>query len=478
MKAVVKNEKVILGVILLLGLIVRLYRLDFPLADWHSWRQADTASVSRIYVEELKNTGSLNLLYPRYYDISTAQSGIFNPNGYRFVEFPIYNAAHAVLTYVFPFWTLEMWGRLLSIHCALGTALGLYFLGKWTAGKWVGLLSALFYLLIPFNIFFTRVVLPEPAATLFAVWALVFFFQFTSIKKDMFLYIGAFSYAIALLIKPYVIFYGVPMLIILLNEHGFKKIFKIKKYWYALAIAFIPLLLWRAWISQYPEGIPFWKWAFNGDEIRFRPAFWRWIFGERIGKMILGIWGLIPFSFGILASTKKKILIPGLLSGMLLYVVVVATANVKHDYYQTLLIPSIALTLAYGSATLWNNKTFSKFVSRGLLLFSLLLGLGSSAYQIRDFYLVIHPEIILAGEAVDKIVPKDALVIAPYNGDTAFLYQTRRFGWPVIDRPLPQLIDKGARYYVSVNYDDVTNKIMTEYEIVEKNEKFVIVKLK
>ena len=33
--------------ILLVGLLLRLYRFDNPIADWHSWRQADTSAVSR-----------------------------------------------------------------------------------------------------------------------------------------------------------------------------------------------------------------------------------------------------------------------------------------------------------------------------------------------------------------------------------------------------------------------------------------------
>src|SRR3989344_5820515 len=97
-------------VILLLALLVRLYRIENPVADWHSWRQADTASVTRTYVDE-----GINLLYPRYHDISTAQSGMFNPNGYRFVEFPLYNAVHAVFYRLIPTFSLEIWGRLVSI---------------------------------------------------------------------------------------------------------------------------------------------------------------------------------------------------------------------------------------------------------------------------------------------------------------------------------------------------------------------------
>ena len=37
-----KHWSILIAVIILTAL-VRLYRINTPLADWHSWRQADTA---------------------------------------------------------------------------------------------------------------------------------------------------------------------------------------------------------------------------------------------------------------------------------------------------------------------------------------------------------------------------------------------------------------------------------------------------
>jgi hypothetical protein len=41
----------------------------------------------------------------------------------------------------------------------------------------------------------------------------------------------------------------------------------------------------------------------------------------------------------------------------------------------------------------------------------------------------------------------DAKVIAPYMGDTAFLFQTNRTGWP-IGFEIDKKIAEGAQYYV------------------------------
>ena len=99
-------------------------------------------------------------------------------------------------------------------------------------------------------------------------------------------------------------------------------------------------------------------------------------------------------------------------------------------------------------------------------------------YQVREFYKINHPEIILAGNALDRIAPKDAKVIASYDGDTAFLYQLKRFGWPVNDSSIDELIKRGATYYVSVNYGDKdTSEAMERFGVVEKTDKYVIVDL-
>ena len=45
-----KKDWLILFLILFLALILRLYKIDIPLADFHSWRQADTAAVARNFL--------------------------------------------------------------------------------------------------------------------------------------------------------------------------------------------------------------------------------------------------------------------------------------------------------------------------------------------------------------------------------------------------------------------------------------------
>jgi 4-amino-4-deoxy-L-arabinose transferase-like glycosyltransferase len=464
---------ILLFVLIVLSVGIRQYHINAPLADWHSWRQSDTASVSRIFADE-----GINVLYPRYYDISTIQTGLFNPNGYRFVEFPLYNVLHAYLIRLFPNYTIEYLGRTLTIAISIISAFCVYSLGKRFMGKAGGLLSAFFFLFIPFNVYFSRVILPDPFMVSLALLSMVVFFKYIDTSNVWQLCIGSAIFSVALLVKPFSIFYSLPIIYYLICKEGINKIYKMPRYYVSLFIVLVPFVLWRLWISQYPEGIPFFWWMFNGNDIRFKPSFWKWIFAERIGNIILGGWGVIILAFGILRKKGSAIFPLLFFMSMLLYLTIFAQVNVQHDYYQVVIIPALCLLMAQGVISLWSQSEWNRFVARALLSFCLFMIFVAPMSAVKGMFAVNHPEIIAAGQAVDLLLPKDARIIAPYNGDTAFLYQTKRFGWPFIDRPLNELIDNGADYFVSVDLGHPqTRDVMKRYEIIAQTESYVIANL-
>lgn len=463
----------LLGLILIAGFLVRLYKIDNPVADWHSWRQVDTASVSKNFVEK-----GIDMLRPRYHDISNVQTGYFNPEGYRYVEFPIFNFLHASGYKALPFISFDVWGRLVSILSALLTSYFLFEIGKREFNKWVGLLSSFFYLSLPFNIYFTRVILPDPMSVMFGVGSIFFFLLHCQNKKNHNLVLASLMFALGILVKPHAVFFALPIVFLSFKYFKLSEIFKNKWFFVAVNIALAPFLLWRIWVYQEGllRGIAHWEWAFNGNNIRFRPSFFRWIFEVRVGQLILGVWGILPFGFGIVARKKINI-IHAFLGGAFLYVVIFATANVTHDYYQIFIIPAISLALALGVYSLWTLKA-NPIVSKLVIVFSLGLMFAMSFYNIRDNYKINDTGILLAGKEVDALVPKNAWVIAPYNGDTTFLYQTNRSGWPVITGSIEDLIQMGADYYVSVNLTDKdTVEFKNKFQTIKETDRYIIIDL-
>ncbi|MEK7091002.1 MAG: hypothetical protein AAB887_00660 [Patescibacteria group bacterium] len=433
------------GLILALGLAVRLYKITNPIADWHSWRQADTSAVTRNWVKN-----GINILTPRYDDFSDVSGrGLFNPNGYRFTEFPLFNIVHYSLYNLIPRTynlSLELVGRLTSILATLVSAVLLFFLVRRHSTPGVAWLTTAIFLFLPYNIYFTRVVLPDPLMVTLVLAALLF----QPSSRPLTWIFGS----LAVLVKPTAIFFLLPLL---------------KDFWLFVSLL-LPFGLWRIWEHRFPEGIPASLWLLNGNHIRFRPAWFRWLFGERLGDMILGQWGIFPFLLGLFHANAYFLTWA---AGGLLYLIVFATGNIQHDYYQIPLIPIVSVLVALGAVHF--STTLAK---KTVMVFCILLMIGLAWYDIKGDYQVNNWPIVRAGQAADKLLPKDAIVAAPYNGDTAFLYQTNRRGFPNLSLPIKDLRDRfNVQYYISVNYDDQTNAIMKKYTVMVQTPEYVIVKL-
>ncbi|MBI2596962.1 glycosyltransferase family 39 protein [Candidatus Daviesbacteria bacterium] len=465
-----KSQYFWLIIILLLALAARLYKIDSPIADWHSWRQADTAAVTRNFVKMGFNP------FITYYDDMSGVSEIpvVNPNRFRFVEFPIYN----IVTYpIYLFFGIEdKYSRLVSVIFSLGSIVFLYLICKRYFGAKVSLLTALIYALLPFNIFFSRTTLPEPTFLFFALGMMYFVDKWIWEGKGVWGSLGFLFTAIAFLIKPWAIFFTPPLIYSLLSRFRLA----IPKKFFLLALALLPFIVWRLWILQQPEGIPASGWLMNGDHIRFRPAFWWWLISERIGREILGATGLVLFVIGLLIRSKKGYFMHIWLLSSFLYFAIFATGNIRHNYYQYIFVPIAAVFLTQGfiNLLLGVREFIPRIWTVSLALLLLPLSFYFSWTQVKGFYQINNPVIIEAGKKADQILPKEAIVVAPYNGDTAFLYQTNRPGWPVSALPLPELVaDYGVTHYVSTTRDDKTNWVLRHFSVLEDNPKFVVADL-
>lgn len=464
-------KKIILILILILGLSLRLYKIQSPIADWHSWRQADTAAVTRNFVKE-----GFNPFFPKGDDASgIAEKSIANTNRLRFVEFPIYNMVVYPLYLIFG--VKEIYSRLISVFFSLGSIVFLYLIAKRYLGEALGMLSALILAVLPFNIFFSRTTLPEPTLIFFSLGMMYFVDRWIiEGKRDLILPSLIFT-AVAFLIKPWAVFFALPLLYAIYKKEG-----KIPlKYFGLILAALAPFILWRLWILQTPEGIPASDWLMNGDGIRFRPAFWWWLISERLGHEILGVTGTFLFFVGLLLKPKNGNYFLHIWAlSFFLYFVIFATGNVRHDYYQFVFTPIASIFVAIGFFNL--VKGVSGFVPRIWTITLALLFLPLTLYftwtEVKPLYQINNPSIVEAGRRADQVLPKSAIVVAPYNGDTAFLYQINRSGYPVTSLPLIELVsDYGVTNYVSVNRDDKTNWVIRHFQILEDNPKFVIADL-
>lgn len=489
----------VLLAILLIALILRLYKINGPVLDWHSFRQADTASVTREYVKH-----SIDLLHPRYQDLGSIQSGMDNLEGYRMVEFPILNATVAVIVKAFPLFSLEVVHRLISIVFSLGTLVTLFFLTKEFSGTKVAYVTAFIFAVLPYNVFYSRTILPEPTQLFLFCFSLLAFWNWLT-TKDFRWWLGSLlCVSLALLLKPFTIFFF-PIFAAMAYVKQQKKLFKNIFLYIFVVLSLLPLAWWRSWIQQFPSGIPVNHWLFNSDTnnvpawiasnpvfnalntafgynpdgLRYGPAWMRWLGYERLTKLILGYTGIILLPVALYKVKSKEWWLYGSWwLGVILYFVVIARGNVQHDYYQVIIIPILCMTVARGAVMMatFLSKKFTGLLGVGVTAALVLLSLVLSGEQIKGFYNNNHPEYIVAGKAVDQKTPAEAKVIAPAFGDTMFLYQTNRTGWPM-NLDIDSKIKLGATHYVTTSYDDEARELEKRFFTIEKTPEYLLLDL-
>jgi len=469
------REVFLISIILLVCFFVRLYKFSNPIADWHSWRQADTSAVSRNFVKH-----GFDLLHPQYDDISNVQSGLDNPHGYRFVEFPIYNALQAGLFLTFHHLTLEEWGRLVTMISEVFATLFIFLLGKKHGNALIGFAAAAFFAIDPYSIYYGRTILPDPTTAMAALGGIYFFDLWVKKKNGLenifVFFLTTIFIAVALLLKPFAAFFFLPLVWISWKKWGIKMIVK-PLIWVMGVITILPFVFWRIWIAKFPEGIPANMWLFNGGNIRFTGAYFYWIFAERISKLILGYWGIALAFVGFLDTKKKDFgFFVAFLLSTLFYLIIVARGNVQHDYYQILIIPTLAFFFGLGiNFIVGISSSFQQRIVNYSLIFLCSLFIGMFGwYQVRDYFNINNPAIVRTGIAVGTLIPQNAKVIAPYDGDTSFLYQINRKGWPSFEHSLPELIKLGADYLVLVNPKPGDHDIAKTYKLVSQTNDYLL----
>lgn len=556
LKKIISKNSLILVLILVVALGLRLYKVTTPLADWHSFRQADTASVAWEYYRE----GAIDLLRPQYQDLGNIQSGMDNPEGWRMVEMPLVNGLVAGIMLITGSDEVVLIYRLVDIGLSLLAIAGLYWLvWKFSKKTWLSALAAFLLAVLPYSVYYSRTILPEVALLAGQIWTLNFFYNYLDDNRQKWRWLNyvltGLTLAVTLLVKPVAVFLA-PVLIYMAIMKYKNQVFAQWQLYLLALLAILPLLWWREWILQFPAGIPASNWLLQGQVKALSLAWWRWLGWERLVKLIFGFWGMAVIVLGICKKSDRRGLtafdgfVMTYVLSMILFLLVFASGNVQHDYYQVFILPAFVIALAKGLDWLWQRIEWQKVIDKtGILLgiitlikLALLTGLlyYSGIYQaeqtangwiffwivimlivvisvgwrveswqpikkfkpymatwgsiflilgiitnyvflwqrVSGYYQINHPEIVMAGETFQKIINDDqALVIAPYQTDTTFLFQTKHRGWS-IGFAIDDKIAKGADYYISTNYDDESNDLLEKYEMVYGDENFMIIDLR
>jgi hypothetical protein len=235
---------------------------------------------------------------------------------------------------------------------------------------------------------------------------------------------------------------------------------------------------------KFPQGIPSSEWllfqvnTYQGlQNIFFRPAFFRWIFEERILNLILGGYLVVFFIIGLLKKPKGSCLLFWITIASLIYLFTFQGGNVQHDYYQILILPVLAIFTGVGINFFLTEKRIFFNLLLNILFIIVLLGFSwfFSFYQVRDFY-SYSQDLVNIAKIVKTLIPAEAKIVTDTTGDTTLLYLSERRGYPAPTTDFETLKKQGMEYFVTMN-GKVADDLKEKFQLIFDSDKVYIFKL-
>lgn len=397
-------RRLLLLLILLVALGARLWGFTNPLLDDQAWRQADTAGMAFHMLGRL--TDFPDVFLPRLsYDGVTPQNVE--------LEFPFLPYLLACT------WTLfgwaDIWGRLWSIVLSLVTVGGVYYLGREMFNARIGLLAAAIYSLMPLSIYYGRVVMPEPMAQAWSIWALAMIWRWRNSSQARGIWKAGFLMAGAILAKlPQLMLFPLAFLLGFwpLNRKRAKQLVR-----YSL-IVLIPPIVYYLWVhfnaapvSRFVSGIMTGNVAHGPD--------WNLLYlnikrGFTLSVLLCAGIGLVRLIFS--RSLARLVLLTWV--GISVLYIGVVCARISLDYYLVPILPLIALLSAYA----FHGIDFR--VGRVLIIFLLMFVCVESYVYLTPKY-IWDEEYLIQARWIKDHTPSSSILVLSGPQPMTFYFANR-----------------------------------------------------
>jgi len=403
----------LLIIILVFGLGIRLYHINEPYLDHHSWRQTDTASVAR------------NMYHDGF--------NIFNPafdtngnDGKVELELQITPFLTGIVYY---FFGIHDWsGRLVPLIFFLLASFFLFRLVNYHYNEKLGLIVTAVYVLLPLNIFFTRVLMPESGMLFFTIAAVYYFSRYLREKTDnLFVFMTVFM-TLAVLSKLPTLLLFVPMGILVFQTE--KEAWKDWRWYAFVGIVIIMAGGYYGYMHQTStiRGIIPYKWdtdKWGGVSVWKDAQFYETMF-SRFKGVVFNPLGAVLFVFGLIIGWREK-LFSWWLVALIAYVFLIARGNSVHSYYQMPFMPVGAFFIGYGIYQV------SRFRWTKYLPYVMVCVLAYfSFFQALPLYGLYAQDALDTSKGIKSITTKDELVLTVLHRRDMMpetLYYAERKGW-------------------------------------------------
>lgn len=405
------------------------------------WRQTDTESIARNFVKY-----KFNMFYPQ-----------FNYDGTR----PIYVQLELQLTtfliaILYKLFGYHVWmARLVPISFFMLSVYFLYRIARRFYDLPQALTAIVIYSLLPLNIYFSRVIMPEASLLCFFNGAFYFFLKWQEDERLSTLLLAGLFTCIAISQKLPAAFMGLAMLAMCFEKYGLR-LFAKWQLWLFAVISLVPNFIYFLWLGRiatqkFVSGIaakhiiPKFLTAITTPEaIKFYMIDFPSAFG--LPPLFVALVGLLT----VLRRKERPILYWAI--AMMLEVLTIVSV-IRFKYYLIMLTPIIALLGGKLVGLLWNKTLLGKAV---LLL--LILNFGYNSYQAAQKNFEVQQWLVEAARIVDtNTQPQDLIVISTFH--PVILSLSDRAGWranlryhPYIPKEmvseLNYFIENGADYFL------------------------------
>jgi 4-amino-4-deoxy-L-arabinose transferase-like glycosyltransferase len=274
--------------------------------------------------------------------------------------------------------------RLYSILFWLTSGGSILLLAKRMTNLDGAMVSLAFFLMAPLGISFSRKFQPDSLMIMGILLTILAVYHWEEKKTWKMALLAGILGGLAILIKITAIFFVAGATVALVfTSRKFKQVLRDPQVWVMAALMiFIPFLYYLLDIRARSSGyFTFWNLSFAN--LLTQPSFYiRWM--ENLNNLIGILFVLIALSGVILTPLKGRTLLVGLWGGYFLYGLAFPYQIHTHDYYNLILIPIIALSLAsIGQIVfekLFQSPAFWQVAFLGVALFSMAIPF----YQMRS----------------------------------------------------------------------------------------------
>ncbi len=370
------------------------------------------------------------------------------------------------------------------------------------------ILPIAFFLFLPYSVSVSRSLMPHPLMVMTLIFAISAIFRYHQNPDTRNLFFAAFLSALAMLAYPSALFptFGAFFIPKFASQGLRKTLISPNLFLFAL-ITLLPVAFYYGYNYLFADYLKNHINTSLTPRILLQPFFWRGWFNRvesiiGLPALIAGLFGILMFPGGI-----PRAFVGGLWLGYLVYALIFNYHNATHEYYQTIFIPIVALSLAPLGTLLTDrlNKTCTNRYWRIPVAAVIILALILNAYSVRliMYNPTFQQQIKIAQEIGDVIRHSTKTILLTSFYMSPFKYHGELAGepWPsagdftayrLRGEPIPsaqerfnaQFLKHNPEFFIITDFNelmrqtDLKNFLVQNFSILAQNPNYVIFDLR